>query len=231
MHVGRHLAEQPQPALTGGWLPHRILARHSRFSMRTLLAAMAVCCLVMGVWSIYVQPYREQAASSKKLAELGVETVSVGATGPAWQRWLVETMVGEKEFVHVIRADLRSHPQATTAIQSLAGLRRLKELYLDRCEIDAERAKLIGSFRELETLSLSYAGLDDDELAHLAPLTNLQVLFLTGNKVTGASAPVIKSMPALRELYVRWTPFTQEDVTHLRASMPNCRVYHHQLPD
>ena len=229
MPITHHPPEHAKPALTGGWLPRRILVRLSRYSLRTLLVAMAACCLVMGIWSIYVQPYRQQAASSKNLAELGVETVSVSANGPAWHRWLVESMVGDKAFVHVIRADLRNHPKPSAAIQSLAGLRHLTELYLDRCEIDADRAKLIGGLRELETLSLSYATLDDAEFAHLAPLTKLQVLYLTGNEVTGASASVLELMPALRQLYVRWTAFAEEDIRRIEKSMPNCHVFHHKL--
>jgi hypothetical protein len=207
----------------------RIFTRLSRYRLRSLLIAMAACCVVMGVWVIYVQPFREQAASAKQLADLGVDTAIRPAVGPAWQRWLVETMDGNRAFVHVVGADLRNCPQMPVAFQSLASLRHLKYLYVDRSDIDPEGAAMLGGFRDLESLSLTYAGVDDAELMKFAPLTKLQALYLSGNPISSASVGVIESMPALQELYVRWTRLTAEDIRRLQKALPACRIYYHQL--
>lgn len=207
----------------------RSLGRVSRYSLRGLLLGMTACCLAMGAWSTYVKPFRDQATSLEKLAQLGMSTESVSADGPPWQRWLVETMVHPTAFMHVVRADLRPRPLSAAEVQVLAGLAHLDELYLDRSELDAAGAALVGGFQNLRTLSLTYTGLDDDEFASIAELPSLTTLYLTGNPVSARSADGMRAMQELDTLYVRWTALSPEDAAALRQSMPHCRVVHHAL--
>ena len=65
--------------------------RWTRFGLRLLLVAMCVSCLILGTWSVYVKPFRDQALAVKVVSELRGTMEAQGAAGPAWQRWLVTT--------------------------------------------------------------------------------------------------------------------------------------------
>lgn len=207
----------------------RHFSRLSRFSLRSLLLAMTACCLALGAWSIYVQPYRDQAAALSELSKLGATTESAAAQGPAWHRWLVETMVGPTAYMRVVRVDLRTRPLAAAEVQLLSGLSHLEELYLDRSELDAAGAAIVGGLQNLRTLSLTYTGLDDDEFARMNALPSLETLYLTGNPLSEQTATKIRTMPKLTTLYVRWTALSSDEAISLAQDMPQCRVVHHAL--
>ncbi|MBA3481520.1 MAG: hypothetical protein H0T51_06870 [Pirellulales bacterium] len=206
-----------------------VLRRGSRFGMRTLLLATSVVCIAMGAWTIYVQPFRAQAASRARVGDLGGKTSAVTATGPDWHRWLVETMVGSDQFIHVDRADLRGCRVSAADVPPIAGLRYLKTLYLDRAEVTDENIAALARMSELEELSLTYTSISDEGLARIAALPSLRTLHLTGIPITDASLGSLAHAPWLREIYIRWTKVTPDGVERLRRALPNCQIHHHVI--
>lgn len=206
----------------------RVVFRPLRFSIRSFLAFTALCCLALGAWSLYVQPYRDQAVSLTRLAELGGTTTSVGAAGPPWQRWLVELFVGPQGFVEVRTADLRGRKIAAEDVQSLSGLIYLQSLRIDRAELNDENIAAIARMSNLKELSMTYTKIGDEGLREVSQLPKLQKLYLTGAPISDEGVALLASMPSVSELFIRWTKITNDGADRLRASLPNCRVHHHE---
>ena len=80
--------------------------RWKRFSLRTLFVFTTACCLLLGTWSAYVNPYRLQSRSLAEVNRLQGQSFIEPADGPAWQRWLVTALLGADSFVHVTTVDL-----------------------------------------------------------------------------------------------------------------------------
>jgi hypothetical protein len=212
-----------------GALPYSAIRRGSRFGMRSLLLATSLCCVAMGVWTVYVQPYRDQAASLAKVSELGGLASSVGAPGPGWHRWLVETMVGPNQFVHVNRLDLRGRRVRASDVQSLNGLRFMRTLYLDRAEVTDSNVAVLGRMNELQELSLTYTQITDGGLATIVKLPKLRSLHLTGVPISDASVESLAQASLLEAVYLRWSGVTSQGAQRLAAALPKCRVHHHQI--
>lgn len=206
-----------------------LFRRGSRFGMRTLLIIMSLCCVAMGAWTIYVQPFRAQAASLAKVGDLGGSTSGVAASGPVWHRWLIEAMVGKEQFVHVERADLRNCRVSAADVPLLAGLKFLKTLHLDRAEVTDENIAALTRMTNLRELSLTYTRISDEGLAQIARLPNLRTLHLTGVPISDASLKPLAAAAELRELYVRWTRITADGANKLQKALPNCMVHHHEI--
>ncbi|QDT72126.1 leucine-rich repeat domain-containing protein [Lacipirellula limnantheis] len=206
----------------------RLLLRPLRFSIRSFLVFTALCCLALGAWSLYVQPYRDQAASLSRLADLGGTTTSVGAAGPAWQRRLVEAFVGPQSFVEVRTADFRGRKITAEDIRSLSGLIYLQALRIDRAELNDENIAAIAQMSNLKELSMTYTKIGDDGLREVTRLPKLEKLRLTGVPVTDDGVTLLASMPSVNELFIRWTKITDEGAERLRTSLPNCKVHHHE---
>jgi hypothetical protein len=193
----------------------QLLRKASRYSVRSMLALMTLCCVAMWVWTLYVQPFRVQAASLKRVNELGGATVSAEAQGSDWHRWLVERMVGSKQFVEVQVVDLRGRPVNASDVSALSGLRFLKTLHLDRADVSDANVAALASLAQLEQLSLTYTRIGDAGLSQLGRLANLKTLYLTGVPVSDKSIGLLAQLPSLRTLYVRWTNISADGVEKL----------------
>jgi hypothetical protein len=207
----------------------QFVRRRARYSLRTLLLVMTVSCVLLGTWSVYVEPYRAQANAQGALeANQGLNSIRfVPADGPGWQRWLVETMLGEGHFNHVVMVEfpkgLATDDKLQKHVSRLIGLR---ELTADYGEITDRGLAALAGQRELEKLSLRYAaGITDAGLAHLSRLSKLQSMHLTGSDVSDASVGLLTNLKSLRGLYLRWTRVTHEGAATLRKKLPNCGIH------
>src|SRR4051812_10842629 len=87
------------------------------FSLRTLFVLMTICCLVVGAWSVYVNPYRRQLQSLAVVNALQGVTAKTGAEGSAWHRWLVTNFLGDEAFMRVTFVDLNGRQVDDAALQ------------------------------------------------------------------------------------------------------------------
>lgn len=200
-----------------------------RYSLRALFVVMTLCCVFLGVWSVYVAPFRRQASAMAALEKLPVELDVSAAEGPAWQRWLVTTMLGEDAYVFVAKVELRGPNINDEVAKKLAGLDWLESLALEGTQVTDAGLAVLRLLPHLEDLSLTYSQATDEGLAQLKHLPQLENLKLTGTSISDKGVPALAELPALRTLYIRWTRITDEGAAKIRKLLPQCEVYHHQL--
>ena len=104
----------------------------------------------------------------------------------------------------------------------LQQLPRVVSLYLFRADVfDAglEQVKTFRDLRSFNTTSASlYSKFTDDGIAHLAGLTQLESLGLSGaRRVTDASLSVVARLTNLQELYISDCPLTDDGLEQLAA--------------
>jgi hypothetical protein len=208
--------------------PNR-LAHFKRFSLRMLFVLMSVCCVLLGLWSVYVQPFRDQAQALAVVNKLQGDAKFISALGPAWQRWLVTVMLGEGRFIEVTHVGLASRKVDDAALQSLAGLIHLRDLNLDSTDITDIGIATLRSMKELDSLSLRYTHISDRAISSLSDSPKLSVLHLTGTNVSDAAVENLARIQPLRQLFVRWTRISDKGAQQLRQTMVNCSVHHHSL--
>jgi hypothetical protein len=207
------------------------LPNWKRFSLRTLFVLMTVCCLLVGAWSVYVNPFRLEQQSLATVNRLQGNAAKTRAEGPGWQRWLVTTFLGDDAFVHVTQVDLSGTRVDDKELPLLSGLTHLEKLNLDNTEITDDGTTVLRAMPALKELSLRYTNVSDRTAAHLAALAALQTVTLTGAKITDAAVDDLAKHAALKELYIRWTRITNPGADRLRAALPNCAIHFHALAD
>lgn len=204
--------------------------RQFRFRLRTVLILTSVCCLLMGVWSAYVQPFQRQLAATKWVVALNGKITSLPAEGPDWQAWLVQRMLGDDAYFHAVGVDLNGVEVPEEAQTNLAALVFVVELSLDGSGVDDQAVNALGKANRLERLSLRYVGVTDEGLKPLSLLPSLRHLRLTGARVTDEGLARLAECPGLEELYIRWTDVTPAGVESFREQRPDCVVHYHASP-
>ena len=200
-----------------------------RFSLRTLFILMTVCCLIFGAWAVYVNPYRHQQRSLAVVNRLQGNTVKAPAEGPAWNGWLVTTLLGKDAFVQVTEVELNGKEVTDEELGRLAGLVYLRKLALDYTPVTDSGLATLHSMPNLQDVSLRYTKVSDSGAEHLGQLQALRSAHLTGTKITDAGVDHLAKRPEMAELYIRWTGITNTGADRLAAALPNCAVYHHAL--
>jgi hypothetical protein len=205
------------------------LSRWKRFSLRTMFVLMTLVCVIVGAWSMYVNPYRLQMQSLAAVDRLQGNSAKTAAEGPKWQRWLVTTFLGDEAFVRVTEVDLAGKQVDDAALRAISGLTHLEKLTLDNTQITDNSAGILRSMPALKSVSMRYTNISDRCAAQLAVLPNLHSATLTGTKITDAAVDDLAKQHALKELYIRWTKITNKGAARLAAALPKCAVYYHAL--
>jgi hypothetical protein len=200
-----------------------------RFSLRSMFILMTLCCVVFGLWAVYVNPYRLQLRSLAAVNRLKGESLVKTAEGLAWHRWLVTTTLGDNSFVTVTAVNLAGRNVNDDAIRSLTGLVHLEELALDYTPITDEGLAALRSMPKLDRLSLRFTNVSDRGVDYLLALPNLRRVMLMGTKVSDDAIPKLSKLQEISELYIRWTGISNDGADRLRSALPKCAVYHHAL--
>jgi hypothetical protein len=190
---------------------------------------MTACCVLLSVWSVYVDPYRRQANSLAVVRELNGQFATAPAEGAVWQRWLVTTMLGPDSFIRVVRVDLTGLKVNDARLRSLTGLRHLTDLSLDYTAITDDGTATLTGMKQLSNVSLRYTDVTDRTAQHLQALPNLQRLVLTGTEVSDESVSHLAKHRWLAELFIRWTKITGAGADTLEVELPKCAIHHHAL--
>jgi Leucine Rich repeat len=204
-------------------------ARWQSFSLRTLFLLVSACCLMLGGWSIYVNPYRLQSQSLTSAACLQGEVIVLPASGPPWYRWIITSILGHDAFIQVIKLDLANKPIDDAELRTLGGLCYLQKLNLDHTQITDASIPALASMQDLMSLSARYTNLSDRSAPSIAQLQGLQSLSLTGTQLTDASVDKLGKLKELKELYIRWTRISNDGAEQLKKLLPDCAIYHSAL--
>lgn len=111
------------------------------------------------------------------------------------------------------------------ALQSLAGLPRLRKLELNRTPLTDDALGLLAKLKELRELSLRHTRIGDAGVAHLAALTELRHLSLSGTRITDQGLAHLEGFPKLTTLILDDTAVTGDGLQRLQ-SLPALQFLH-----
>ena len=201
--------------------------RFLQFRLRTLMFFMLACSFSLGLWTVYVQPFRSQKLALDELTGSGCVVRVQPADGPAWQRWLVTTILGESAFADAVLVDFQGADADENTLSSLRYLPRLQHLLADHVPITDAVIASLGACTELRELSLRYNSIGDEALVVIARMPALEKLYLTGTQVSDQGLGRLRDMPNLEEVFVRWTHVTAKGAAELQDARPDCKVHFH----
>ncbi|MEN0110976.1 MAG: hypothetical protein AAF805_09655 [Planctomycetota bacterium] len=184
-----------------------------RFGTNALLLLTTAVAVLMGVWAAVVRPYAEQARAVATLREYGAQ-IELGPAEPSpWRRAMVTTFAGADAYAKAVT--LRWPPDSGALAKSdglpdgfatmLASMKSLRTVDLDRTDFDDADAAGLAGLTQLEELSLRYTRITDAAIARLARCERLRTLRLTGCRVSDEILSGLAKLPALTEVYARWT--------------------------
>jgi hypothetical protein len=169
------------------------------FSLKTLLLAMTVLAIVLG---LYVKSYRDRRSAIDAINGLDA-WLSIKHDGP---QWLHRFVSDEKYFWNPVAVRFNpDHPVTDAELQSvmkhLMTFKDLRYLNFYRSRItDAGLAQLFPLSDKLDSLDIRNTSVSDNGIAHLKQLHRLTLLRLSDSKIS------------------------PEGVETIRKSLPNCKL-------
>jgi hypothetical protein len=204
--------------------------RFLQFGLGTLLLAITVICVWLGVTVNRARRQREAVAAIERLGgavlydyqfdahHLQIPNAKLDV--PTWLRG----SLGEEFYrtpVHIYVGGLRLKPGD---LKPLEDLTELDWLYLGSCTLsDAELAHL-QPLAKLRALDLGGTPISDAGLVHLATLRHLESLDLGETEVSDASIEILQQLPRLSEVFTYRSKITDEGKSALKAALPNCKI-------
>jgi hypothetical protein len=227
---------------------HCLCTLPTRFGLRTLLLAVAVCGIGLGWLGNLIRDVQHQRQILDGAFSRGymVNTVDDWITRWMYPRFGLNGALALRELDYV------SMERRTSAIrgedfEALTGL-RFKRLSLNHClvtddefahlkpiaglkQFDAQNTGLsdkatqhLSQFEDLEDIDIQWTKVTDDGIAHLARFNKLRSAILINTPITDRSVAALKSMKQLRYLFVQGTSITPQGVAELRLALPDCDV-------
>jgi hypothetical protein len=199
--------------------------RWFRYSLRTLLAGFTLVCLVLGLIVSRAERQRRAVEAVRDAGgwvtyDLNLRVTDHGAstTGPEW----LTSLLGIDYYCDVVEVGLPK--SATDAVfVHLAGLTRLRKIYLSRSQVTDAGLRHLRRLTRLEELYLDGTRVTDDGLAHLGGLETLQDLVLEGTTITDAGLVHLGHMADLQWLVLSDTQVTDAGMSRLEP-LGNLRV-------
>ncbi len=96
------------------------------------------------------------------------------------------------------------------------------EVFLSGEEITNGIVWYLRYLTNLEKLHIDDTGISDDGLVHLDGLTRLRVLTLSNTEITWRGVGHLGDLTKLEQLRFSQTPISDDDVSFLHESLPNC---------
>jgi hypothetical protein len=202
--------------------------RRVQFSLRTLVAAMVVCGLLLGRYGMRRYEIAREEAAITELQAVGADVqlhkgraVGVSFSGEEVTQEALAPLDRLPRLQRLVLIDSRLDDAGLKQIAELSGLEQL--LLLGAAITDDGLAALVG-LRELRVLRLDNTTIGDEGLRHIARLEKLERLDLAGTRVTDAGLEHLASLARLRSLYLHQTTVSQEGVTWLQQRLPEAKI-------
>jgi len=217
--------------------------------LATIMAAVLVASLAMGLYRFVNQRYYAQQAALKAVGEK-ITFLQTEPGSPTFLGYVVK----EEAFKDVTRVSFHGRNDVTDKdMPHLRHFPRLKRLSLHRAKVTDKGVKYLAELYELEALSLAYTKVSDQGLEHLKDLTSLRELHIDTDLVQGEGIrhlaglknleildlkcktlkdkdlAVLLNMPRLRELIIR-SPGLKKPAPYL-ATLKHLRKVHINSPD
>lgn len=187
--------------------------RRLQFRLRTMLAAVAVLCLLLGLLSKPIVEARRDRRTADALrtagAEVAAETVRFpGAT-------VIRLALGDWVCQRTCRVRLPPQCAGAEELRLLAGLEHVHMLDLREAAVTDAGLEPLARLDELELLNLGRSNVTDAGLRHLRGLESLTYLYLSETKIGDAGLAHLAGLDALAQLDLRHTEVTDAGLEHL----------------
>lgn len=202
-----------------------------RFSLRMLLVAITVFCLIAGLWR---QRSEAQRAAVARLRESGADVAysyhriapgnyNLGRVQTRWPevfvRWLGVDMLFDVESVSAIDArcsdaDLKMVCQGIPSLLHFAPPRQVSE----------ESLRRIYRHHGIRTLNLSRVPIGDSGLQGIESMKQLEELHLSETRVSDESVERLAALTPLKRLDLVHTFISENGAEQLRKRLPRCQV-------
>lgn len=222
-----------------------------QITLKTLLLLFALIALFCGTFGIKWQ--RSWAANRAKTyleehsvrVELGTPFQSIGMTYDAWQQALPVSpqrswvLIDNPSITDVNLSEMRDHlrwlPELVLMIDPASGISRLPELKQasnlegvllpDRLWNDAA-LKTLQTIRNLRYVGIWGDGLNNEQLALLRELPQLEAVYLDGPQLTGDGFATLAEIKSLKQLHFFRGEMSDEIKQRLNLARPDLNVIH-----
>lgn len=187
--------------------------RRLQFSLRTLLAAVTLCGLLLGWAGMWLKGVMRQGKLAAAITERGAEVT----TEPAGPKWLA-SMFGEEQFVTVTAVRYGAttlHDSDLALLRGLSGIERLSLDAADRKGMTDAGLRNLAELTKVDRLHLGDTGVTDEGLKYLREWSELEWLCLSGTRVSDAGLVYLKGMKKLKALHLSRTAITDAGLEHL----------------
>src|SRR3954470_22968965 len=191
--------------------------RWYQFSLRALLAVMALSAMALGAWLICIGPAERQRAIVRRIEDLnGVVEYANPPNDESWpirelRKWL------PRDYVDPVVSVYLKGTAGDNALGDLHELKHLETLSLEFTSVTDSGLAHISGLARLRRLDLSGTLITDAGLIRLQRLTLLEELSLHQSAVTDAGLVHIGGLPQLRRIELGGTPVTDAGFFHLRG--------------
>lgn len=189
------------------------------------IGVVAVVLVVFAIALSVGLPIYRQKVAIREIERVGGEILQIR---PGRPKWLRERLRDDQRALidEVVHLDL-NHSRATDATLKYVGrLTNLELLWLDNAQLrsssggaqitDAGLVHIAG-LTDLQDLNLTGTGVTDVGLLNLARLTRLEHLILSGTRVSDAGLAHLKGLTRLRYLSLDFTQVTDTGLAHLKG--------------
>lgn len=206
------------------------------FSLRTLLIAMTICCVVLGQW--VGQLIRQRTAvrhfyeltANRTASHLGAGPVTMvyrykgeGRSKPMVHKWLYP-LFGEEAFGEVITVQLLDTLATDEDLRYLADVPTVEWVHLSNTKVTDKGLLYLLACPKLRNLTLDGLPITDDGLAQLIVLKELEEISLSRTQITDAGLEHLAKLPNLKNIWLRGTAITDGGYQRLKAALPRCEI-------
>lgn len=131
-----------------------------------------------------------------------------------------------KQCTNLDWLELSDNPLGDTAVEFLADMDRITQLFLDVTGVTDDCADVLVQLTTLQELDLASTRFTDAGVAKLTGLPDLQVLWLAGSQVSDGCIEDLVRMPNLKLVDLRQTKVTEAGVQKLNSARRDLRIMH-----
>jgi hypothetical protein len=197
----------------------------TKFSLRTLFVAVALCAVWLGVKTTQARKQRQAVAA---LTELGVQIgydwnynednpllllPNAKPPGPEW----LSNAIGEHYFARVVKLDFSRSNARTSDLKWLESLPHVRWLSLYGTPVANDGMKYVGSLGKLEVLYIAATLIGDGGLQHIQGLTELRELQCRSRFITDSGLASLSGLTNLQYLWLGDTSVSDAGLKHLES--------------
>ena len=203
----------------GVWRRLKPSRRWAQFSLRTMLLAVTLISVLLGLLAQPLVEARKERAAIEALRKLRADVSS--RTVDTMGRGLLQPVLGSWPYLRATRVSLKGLPVGDDDLAHLKSLRHATRLDLWGTRVTDAGLEHLRGMTSLESLDLSGTAVSDAGLAQLRDLTGIVVLHLRDTRVSDAGLAHLRGMTGLVSLDVFGTQVTYEGLERLEQDLPS----------